>query len=373
MFGLDKGILREITNRAFDNTKGNMENLDRLINSKLSNGEDIAEILSPMEMFDAVANYLECSHAEANEGFKEFEAKIQKIVMTDPSFKQIMADNIHGYYEMGLALVALGNRFITLENTEEEVVREKLENNTLTQDDAKTLMSANLRGLPRDLTEKVQDIFDGKAEAPSKVRVNDKNSMVELIKKGNISTATMHILLSSKEVTTEELRDSLDSTAFAKIMADVNNFAMINGKEIIPSPAPKREVKAQAKEEHCHDCDNCGSKDICKSANDKLNSLKEEIAKEMEKKALDESNISDDEKLLRRALDKGILSDEDLLTAIQESRFNPFYLEIKMKKENPERYAKITINILKRNAPDILARMGENPVQTIIDRIANEK
>jgi hypothetical protein len=371
MFELGKGILREITNKAFENTKDNMTSLDELINSKLQNGEDVAEILNPMQMFDAVANYLECSHAEANEGFKEFEAKLQRIVMTNPAFKQIMADDVHGYYEIGLALVGLGNRFITLENTEEEVVREKLESGTLTQDDAKTLVKANLRGLPRDLSEKVQEIFEGK-ETPKKVRVNDKNSMVELIKKGNITTPTMHILLQAKEITTEELRDTLDSVEFAKVMGEINDYARANGKDLIPYPSPKREVKAQAKEEHCHDCDKCGSKEICKGANDKLNSLKEEIAKEMEKKALDESNISDDEKLLRRALDKGILSDEDLLTAIQENRFNPFYLETKMKKEDPERYAKITVVILKRNAPDILARMGEDPIQTILDRITYE-
>lgn len=376
MFNKDESdILRDIMNRGADNAGKNMKALDELINSKLADGREVSDVMGPGKLLNAVANYLEMNTIEKVDGYRDIETKLHKAVMTNPVFQQFMQGDELGYFEIGLAMVTLGNRLIELETTEEEVVREKLDNGTFTKKNGEDLVNSNLRGLSDDLVDRVNAIITGSAKeevAASKVKVNDKNSMVELIKKGLISTPTLHILLESKEVTAEELRDSLTSEDFAKVMADVNNYAMINNKSVIPSPAPKREVKAQVTGHTC-DCSTCDHVDLCKSANNDLKSFKEDLAKMMADKAADESKVSEDEKVFRRAMDKGYVSDEDILLAIQENRLNPFYLEVKMKKENPERYAKISVAILKRNSPEILERLGDDPIKTIVDRIKSEK
>ena len=376
MFNEREGILREIMNRGADNAAKNMKTLDVLINSKLENGREVSDVMGPDKLLNAVANYLEMNTIEKVDGYRDIETKLHKAVMTNPVFQQFMQGDELGYFEIGLAMVTLGNRLIELETTEEEVVKEKLNSGKFTKKDGEDLVNSNLCGLSDELVDRVNTIITGTAKeevAASKVKVNDKNSMISLIKNGAISTPTLYILLESKEVTVQELHSALNNEDFARVMADVNSFAIANGKSIIASPGPKRAVEAQqdGDGDSC-DCSTCDHVDLCKKANNDLKGFKEELAKKMADKAADESKVSEDEKIFRRAMDKGYVSDEDVLLAIQENRLNPFYLEVKMKKENPERYAKISVAILKRNSPDILDRLGADPVQTIIDRITFE-
>jgi len=375
MFNKDEsGILKDIMNRGSEKAIKNMEKLDELINSTLKDGREVSEIITPGDLLSAIGNYMELNTINKVDSYRDIELKLHKAIMTNPVFQQFMQGDELGYFEIGLAMVTLGNRLIELETTEEEVVREKLDNGTFTKKHGEDLVNSNLRGLSDDLVDRVNAIITGSAKeevAASKVKVNDKNSMVELIKKGLISAPTLYVLLESKEVTVQELHSALSNEDFAKTMGDVNSFAINNGKKIIASPGPKKEVKSQVIGHEC-DCSTCDHVDLCQAANNDLKSFKEDLAKRMADKAADESKVSEDEKIFRRAMDKGYISDEDILLAIQENRLNPFYLEVKMKKENPERYAKISVAILKRNSPEILERLGVDPIKTIVDRIKSE-
>lgn len=374
MFKKDEsGILKDIMARGADKATANMKALDALINSTLKDGREVSDVMSPGQLLNAIANYMEMNTIDKVDGYRDIELKLHKAVMTNPVFQQYMQGDEVGYFEIGLAMVTLGNRLIELETTEEEIVREKLDNGTFTKEHAEDLVNSNLRGLSDDLADRVNAVINGTAKeevAASKVKVNDKNSMISLIKNGAISTPTLYILLESKEVTVQELHSALSNEEFASVMGDVNSFAINNGKKVIASPGPKKEVKA---EEHECDCSTCDHADLCKSSTAGLNKFKEELVAKMATMAADETGITEDEKILRRAMDKGYVSDEDVLLAIQEKRLNPFYLEVRMKKENPERYAKISVAILKRNSPEILARLGEDPIKTIVDKIKSEK
>lgn len=380
----DSKIIKAITEKAYDRLKDNADTIEEIIKAKNGNGVEFSEIITPVELSNAMVNYLGFTANDNVENFKDMQNKIEKMVFGNPVFQQMLASNGTGLHEIGLSLAIAGTKLMELECYEDEVVNEFLDNGTLTEKDIEDLSHAHLHGLSDETGQRIAEFFDVDihAEIPlkkttSRLKVTDKNSVIQLIKSNRISTQTLYMLLQSKEIDVMELMGSLDSDSFNKVMANVNEYAKTQSKAEVKAPVPAQSSGIETTGCDQEKCVKCEKKVECQAMKGRLKELLD-VAKQgpgaLTKMAMNDENISYKEKAIRKAIIAGDLTIEDIVEAVTKKELNPFFLDGHIKPNDPVMYAKVTLGILKKNAPQVIDNIAKegDPLEVLIKKAIKE-
>ena len=294
--------------------------------------------VSPLDLAIGVINYLENGAKDNSDNYSNITDSILKNVLNNDVVKDLVEEESH--VDVGIALMGAGMKFMMLETSLPELIKKKINDNTLTLKDLETIAGANLYVHDEETSKLLNDYANKKIgeccdctncdskDCPSKsaTKVTDcnKDEAINLIEEGRMSIDTIKQLLDSKVFGLKDLVNGLSEKRFYEVMKNLNG-----AKESIHEAAKNSADKAR--DELVNIAEEV-KKALTNGDIDKLKELTNRIQKDDKTNAMmneisrDESICSEEEKAIRRKIDAGTITDDEIVEAISRYKLNPFYL-----------------------------------------------
>lgn len=331
---------------------------------------DIMDLLGEHEVFPldlaiGIINYFENGAKDNNDNYTNITDSILKNVLNNDVVKDLVKEESH--IDVGIALMGAGMRLMMLETSLPELLKKKIDDNTLTVKDLETIAGAYLYVHDEETSKLLEDYTNKKItetcdcancdskDCPSKsvTKVTDcnKDEAIKLIEDGRMNSDTIKQLLDSKVFELKDLVNGLSEKRFYEVMKDLHG-----AKESIHETAKNSADKAR--DELVNIAEEV-KKALTNGDIDKLKELTDRIQKDdktntmMNEIGRDESICSEEEKAIRRKIDAGTITDDEIVEAISRYKLNPFYL-IDGDKLPKERVDRITFKLATIVLPKLL-------------------
>lgn len=302
---MKNNILNEITMvQEMSNRHAQFIFNDILESKILNTNTKVKDALEPDELIGAISGILYDFTTLEKNRVEEVKDIIEELVLNDSDIDdEVEAGNLTRA-DIGVALLKLGSEMLAFETIAEAILETRIENKTATIKDLEMLNDTGLVYISDEIIEQIEAL-DNKSK---EVKVDgDKAVLIKLIKDRAVSDSTIKELLLSQFITVKELSDSLPGERFDEILKIVD---------------PDYGVEKRAEK------DSCGGKYkscSCGSSNgfvEVVSKLKETLLKEAK-----EGHVSTKEAQIRNRIKDGLMSDEEIASALVRGQLNPFYLE----------------------------------------------
>ena len=356
---MKNSILQELgkvcADKAFESTKKFGDIMDLL-------GEH--EVF-PLDLAIGIINYFENGAKDNNDNYTNITDSILKNVLNNDVVKDLVKEESH--IDVGIALMGAGMKLMMLETSLPELLKKKIDDNTLTVKDLETIAGAYLYVHDEETSKLLEDYTNKKItetcdcancdskDCPSKsiTKVTDcnKDEAINLIEEGRMSIDTIKQLLDSKVFGLKDLVNGLSEKRFYEVMKNLNG-----AKESIHEAAKNPVDEVHDKLINIADE---VKKALTNGDIDKLKELTDRIQKDDKTNAImneisrDESICSEEEKNIRRRIDAGTITDDEIVEAVLSSKLNPFYLS-DGDRLSKERLNKITFKLASIVLPKII-------------------
>lgn len=321
--------------------------------------------LTPIDLAVAIINYFENGAKDNCDNYSDVAASVVKSVIDNDTIKDLIQQESH--VDVGIALMGAGMKLMVLETSLPELLIKKMDDNSLSIKDLEIIAKAHIcindeetsKLLDAYVENKIEDGCDcancdskgcsGRKE--SKVTDCNKEEAIKLIEQGRMSAVTVKLLIDSKVIELKDLVNGLSEKRFYEVMKDLYRV-----KESIHEAA--KDTVADVKENI-----STISEDIKKAISSgnlsKLKELSQKVSEDdkttevMNEISRDESKCSEEEKVIRRKIDAGTITDDEIVEAVSNYKLNPFYLT-GCGKLSEERVDKIAIRLAAIVIPRIL-------------------
>lgn len=344
---MKKDILQELGNICADKSIESVKKFGDIMD--LLEEHEIA----PLDLAIGIINYLENGTRDNSDNYTNITDSILKNVLNNDVVKDLVKEESH--IDVGVALMSVGMKFMMLETSLPELLKKKINDNTLTVKDLETIAGAHLYVHDEETSKLLEDYTNKKItetcdcancdskDCPSKseTKVTDcnKDEAIKLIEEGRMSSDTIKQLLDSKVFELKDLVNGLSEKRFYEVMKDLHG-----AKESIHEAAKSSADKAH--DELVNIAEEV-KKALTNGDIDKLKELTNRVQKGEKTNAMmneisrDESICSEEEKAIRRKIDAGTITDDEIVEAILRYKLNPFYLTDgdKLPKERVDRIA----------------------------------
>lgn len=231
---LNNGILGEIAEKAIKETQVNIEKINKIMELWIDN-TTVEHFIFPYEIMSAVAEVFVNDRIHEDKDFASISAQIQKLIFGSKEFQDIIHGD-HTLADYGLALISAGATLMDLDFYADDVIREKLDNNTLTRENVADLAEANIQSLSIDNLLRMRAQFASecdhdcancehcpdKEEVKGKLQDVQKAALYSLINDGQIGADTIHNIIVSGSVTINELKANIKPEIFDTLIKDVH-------------------------------------------------------------------------------------------------------------------------------------------------------
>ena len=329
---MKKDILQELgkvcADKAFESTKKFGDIMDLLEEHEIA----------PLDLVIGIINYFENGARDNNDNYTNITTSILNDILNNDVVKDLVKEESH--IDVGVALMGAGIKLMMLETSLPELLKKKINDNTLTLKDLEIIAGANLYVHDEETSKLLEDYTNKKItetcdcancdskDCPSKLetKVTDcnKDEAIKLIEDGRMNSDTIKQLLDSKIFELKDLVNGLSEKRFYEVMKDLHG-----AKDSIHEAAKNSADKAR--DELVNIAEEV-KKALTNGDIDKLKELTDRIQKDdktntmMNEISRDESICSEEEKAIRRKIDAGTITDDEIVEAISRYKLNPFYL-----------------------------------------------
>lgn len=319
----------------------NIENL-----SKLKNVMDSLDgSITPYELLNSMVNYMEGCTEECDEKYSKTQMDIMKIVMNDSKIREIRYDE--SGTNVGLSLISVGMKMMDLDYYSSPLVKKRIEDKTLSAEDIECLNNYGITLQDGSMKEKLEKYFENisedecsgckkhacdKKDNEAAVTSCNKEEIIKLIEDGRMSAKTVKQLINSDSIKITDLVNGLSEQIFYDIVSKMNGIK----KDDLSSKDGFSDIPQSFKD--------CVANNDTEKIADIVLELKdnEKERRYMMYAALNEPNISKEESSIRRKIDNGSATNDEIIYAIETLGLNPFYLDAAgMSKERTEAIAKV--------------------------------
>lgn len=325
---LKVGIIGDIARKSITSIGGLVEKLDSCMKAKLDHGAKVEDTILPYEMLAALIESFQSTVLIQDPGFAIVMEKIEGLIFNNDELQEIFHNDKRSIADYGLALIVAGGVMMSLDYNSDSVVNEKLEKGNLTDTDLKDLLDMNIQGISHETVDKIKKDFASKCNHDCKscehcstnqkpdsndtikgtLPDNQREALYSLINDKQITSDTIHNLITSGAVTINELKANIESSIFNKLMEGVSGLVSQQIKKsgnFVTETTDRNILKYQKVTE-------AGFKN---SLVDVLDSIDAIIP------------VSDLEKGLRERILNGNITNQEIFDAISNFRINPLFVE----------------------------------------------
>jgi hypothetical protein len=332
------GILKMIGDRAVNNSPKLVDKIHDVMSTKMGSGKEIGDYIKPYEMFTGLIEIFQNQRINAEPKFAKRVEAIESLIFGNDDLQDIFHDDEYTIADYGLALIIAGGVMMDMDYYADDVVKDKIKAGTMTKEDLQDMADSNIQGLQIDTIQLLKKMFvkdkcgdcencdacmgtpvdegvkgtDVKGTLPEEQRA----SLYMLINDGQITSDTIHNLITSGSVTVPEL--------IANIKPDVLGPLMQGVHDIVSKTLGKAG----------HSVTETKDRTILRGASVKsMSNSKGEILEAMDRL---KGGVSEDEKRLRERIAAGELSDAELADAIYTFKVNPYFVDLHISDEKKE-------------------------------------